>query len=92
MSLSATTGSEFCTQQGSCEAQLSNWWESYPARDRDVLTWVQFRERFRNHHIPAGVMKMKHKEFLALKQVNQSKIFPQFLFELKPTLVIRNAE
>jgi hypothetical protein len=22
MSLSATTGSEFCTQQGSCEAQL----------------------------------------------------------------------
>jgi hypothetical protein len=85
MSLSATTGSESCTQQGSCEAQLSiggspiagqlrgsalDWWESYPARDHDVLTWVQFRERFRNHHIPAGVMKMKHKEFLALKQVN----------------------
>jgi hypothetical protein len=32
-------------------------------------------------------MKMKHKEFLALKQVNLSKIFPQFLLELKPTLV-----
>jgi hypothetical protein len=45
-------------------------WESYPARDRDALTWVQFRERFRNHHIPAGVMKMKHKEFLALKKVH----------------------
>jgi hypothetical protein len=43
-------------------------------------------------------MKMKHKEFLALKQVNWSKkkISPQFLFELKPTLVylqeIGNAE
>jgi hypothetical protein len=46
-----------------------DWWESYPVRDRDALTWVQFRERFRSHHIPAEVMKMKHKEFLALKQV-----------------------
>jgi hypothetical protein len=45
-------------------------WKSYPARDHDALTWVQFREHFRNHHIPAGVMKMKHKEFLALKKVN----------------------
>jgi hypothetical protein len=35
---------------------------------------------------------MKHKEFLVLKQVNLSKIFPQSLFELKPTPVIRNAE
>jgi hypothetical protein len=73
-----------------------DWWESYPAWDRGTFTWIQFRERFRNHHIPAGVMKMKHKEFLALKQVNLSKIFPQILFELKPTLVylhgIGNAE
>jgi hypothetical protein len=30
---------------------------------------------------------MKHKEFLALKHVNWSKIFLKFLFELKPTLV-----
>jgi hypothetical protein len=41
-------------------------------------------------------MKMKYKEFLALKQVNWSKIFLQFLFELKPTLVylreVGNAE
>jgi hypothetical protein len=64
-----------------------DWWESYPARDRDALTWVQFREHFRNHHIPAGVMKMKHKEFLALKQVNQSKIFPQFLLSSNPSLL-----
>jgi hypothetical protein len=81
---------------GQLRGSALDWWESYPARDRDVLTWVQFRERFRNHHIPAGVMKMKHKEFLVLKQVNWSKILPQFLFELKPTLVypreIGNAE
>jgi hypothetical protein len=93
--LSAMTGSESYTRQGSCEAQL-DWWESYPAQDSDALTWVQFRERFRNHHIPAGVMKMKHKEFLALKPVNLIKFFPQFPFELKPALVylreIGNAE
>jgi hypothetical protein len=77
---------------GQLRGSALDWWESYPARDRDTLTWAQFRERFRHHHIPAGVMKMKHKEFLALKQVHSSKIFPQFLFELKPTLVVRNAE
>jgi hypothetical protein len=54
---------------GQLRGSALDWWESYPARDRDALTWVQFREQFRSHHIPAGVMKMKHKEFLALKQV-----------------------
>jgi hypothetical protein len=53
---------------GQLQGLALDWWESYPARDRDTLTWVQFRKCFRNHHIPAGVMKMKHKEFLALKQ------------------------
>jgi hypothetical protein len=55
---------------GQLRGSSLDWWESYPARDHDAITWVQFRECFRNHHIPAGVMKMKHKEFLALKQVN----------------------
>jgi hypothetical protein len=55
---------------GQLRGSALDWWESYPARDRDALTWVQFREHFRNHHIPAGVMKMKHKEFLALKQLH----------------------
>jgi hypothetical protein len=103
MSLSATTGSESCTRQldvaqcddrervlyaaGQLRGSALDWWESYLARDRDTLTWVQFRERFRHHHIPAGVMKMKHKEFLALKQVNPSKIFPQLLLSSNPPLL-----
>jgi hypothetical protein len=53
---------------GQLQGSALDWWESYLARDRDALTLVQFRERFRNHHIPAIVMKMKPKEFLALKQ------------------------
>jgi hypothetical protein len=56
-------------------------WESYPAQDCDSLTWVQFRERFRSHHIPEGIMKMKQKEFRALKQVKLNG-FPAISFKL----------
>ena len=55
-----------------------DWWESHWVQDREAFTWIQFRERFRNHNVPAGVMKMK-KEFLALKQVNSDIIFQHFL-------------
>jgi hypothetical protein len=55
---------------GQLRGSALDWWESYPAQDHDSLTWVQFRERFRSHHIPEGIMKMKQKEFRALKQVN----------------------
>ncbi|WVZ94015.1 hypothetical protein U9M48_039959 [Paspalum notatum var. saurae] len=41
-------------------------------QDREAFTWAQFRENFRNHHVPAGLMKMKKKEFLSLKQRNMS--------------------
>jgi hypothetical protein len=59
---------------GQLRGSALDWWESYPAQDCDALTWVQFRERFRNHHIPEGIMKMKQKEFRALKQVNLNGI------------------
>ena len=36
-----------------------DWWESYRIQDREAFTWIQFRERFRSHNIPAGVIKMK---------------------------------
>ena len=55
-----------------------DWWESHPVQDREAFTWIQFRERFRGHDVPAGVMKTK-KEFLALKQVNSDIIFQHFL-------------
>ena len=56
-----------------------DWWESHPVQDRKALSWIQFRERFRNHNVPAGVMKMKQKEFLALKQVILNIIIQRFL-------------
>jgi hypothetical protein len=33
---------------------------------------VEFTTQFRNYHIPAGLMKIKKKEFLSLKQGNMS--------------------
>ena len=36
------------------------------------FTWAQFKEAFRAHHIPAGVIRRKLMEFLALKQGNNS--------------------
>ena len=56
-----------------------DWWEFHPVQDREAFTWIQFRERFRSHNVPAGVMKMKQKEFLALKQVTSDIIIQRFL-------------
>jgi hypothetical protein len=38
----------------------------------DTITWGQFKETFRTHHVPAGLIKPKKKEFLALKQGSMS--------------------
>ena len=61
-----------------------DWWESHRVQDREAFTWIQFRERFRSHNVPAGVMKTKKKEFLALKQVNLDIIFQHFLLSKYP--------
>jgi hypothetical protein len=52
--------------QGSADA----WWDAYVDAHAtpDATTWDEFATNFRNHHIPAGLMKMKMKEFLSLKQ------------------------
>ncbi|KAF0899650.1 hypothetical protein E2562_021349 [Oryza meyeriana var. granulata] len=46
------------------------WWESYktliPANE--PITWAVFKEGFRSTHIPDGLMELKRKEFLNLKQ------------------------
>ena len=65
-----------------------DWWESHPVQDREALTWLQFWEWFRSHNIPAGVMKMKQKGFLALKLVISDIIIQRSLFELIPACSI----
>src|SRR6187551_1787540 len=55
---------------GRLEGSASDWWDAYLAAHAtpDAITWQEFRTNFRSHHIPAGVMKLKKKEFLSLKQ------------------------
>ncbi|WVZ80215.1 hypothetical protein U9M48_027708 [Paspalum notatum var. saurae] len=55
---------------GQLRGAALDWWESYRQQDRECFTWAQFCERFRRHHVPADIMKMKKKEFLSLKQGN----------------------
>ncbi|KAF0912228.1 hypothetical protein E2562_013181 [Oryza meyeriana var. granulata] len=46
------------------------WWESYKTiiPSDEPITWVVFKQDFRSAHIPAGLMEIKRKEFLSLKQ------------------------
>ena len=44
----------------------------WPA-DEDI-TWDKFKEKFRRYHIPAGILKIKQHEFLALTQGDLSVI------------------
>jgi hypothetical protein len=51
-----------------------DWCDSYVAAHdaADIITWAEFTTQFRNYHIPAGLIKIKKKEFLSLKQGNMS--------------------
>jgi hypothetical protein len=57
------------------------WWANFIAtRPANQVQWAEFREAFRAQHIPADIMKSKHREFMDLQQGDQpvytySKIF-----------------
>ncbi|XP_066381052.1 uncharacterized protein [Miscanthus floridulus] len=59
---------------GQLQGAALDWWDSfqngYP--NTNQITWQVFRENFRSHHVPAGLMRLKRKEFLALKQGGMS--------------------
>jgi hypothetical protein len=59
---------------GHLTGPAADWWDSYVAAHdaADTITWAEFTTQFRNYHIPAGLMKIKKKEFLSLKQGNMS--------------------
>ena len=58
---------EFAAQQ--LRGPARTWWDNhvamFPAGTR--FTWAEFKNAFRAHHIPAGVIRRKLTEFLALK-------------------------
>ena len=58
---------------GQLQGAAQAWWDSYYAAHAapNTITWDQFKEVFRRHHVPAGLMRLK-KEFLELKQGSMS--------------------
>jgi hypothetical protein len=62
----------FAAQQLRGAARL--WWDNhatqYPANHQ--FTWKEFKDAFRAHHIPTGLLDRKLTEFLALTQGNRT--------------------
>jgi hypothetical protein len=51
-----------------------DWWDAYvEAHDEpESINWQEFKNSFRSHHVPLGVMKLNKKEFEDLKQGSMS--------------------
>jgi hypothetical protein len=56
------------------EGPATDWWDAYvEAHDEpESINWQEFKNSFRSHHVPLGVMKVKKKEFEDLKQGSMS--------------------
>jgi hypothetical protein len=54
--------------------QATDWWDAYSTAhpNRQNITWQEFRDNFRTYHIPSGVIKLKQRELLSLRQGNMS--------------------
>jgi hypothetical protein len=48
----------------------ADWWDAYieAHEEPETINWQEFKNSFRNHNVPMGVMKLKKKEFEDLKQ------------------------
>jgi hypothetical protein len=56
------------------EGPTADWWDAYVEahEERKSIIWQEFRNNFRAHHVPFGMMKLKKKEFEDLKQGSMS--------------------
>jgi hypothetical protein len=59
---------------GRLQGSAAAWWDAYVDAHAtpNAITWDEFATNFRSHHIPIGLMKMKKKGFLSLKQAGMS--------------------
>jgi hypothetical protein len=56
------------------EGPAVDWWDAYVEahEEPETINWQEFRNNFRTHHVPFGMMKLKKKEFEDLKQGSMS--------------------
>jgi hypothetical protein len=59
---------------GHLEGLAADWWDAYTVAHAasNTIIWQEYRDSFHAHHILSGVIKLKKREFLALKQGNMS--------------------
>jgi hypothetical protein len=52
----------------------TDWWDAYVEahEEPETINWQEFRNNFRTHHVPFGMMKLNKKEFEDLKQGSMS--------------------
>jgi hypothetical protein len=52
----------------------ADWWDYYCVVHvaADTIAWAEFSYNFRNYHILTGLMKIKNKEFLSIRQRSMS--------------------
>jgi hypothetical protein len=52
------------------EGPAADWWDAYVKahEEPESINWQEFKDSFRSHHVPLGLMKLKKKEFEDLKQ------------------------
>jgi hypothetical protein len=52
----------------------ADWWDAYVEahEEPETINWQEFKNNFRTHHVPFGMMKLKKKEFEDLKQGSMS--------------------
>jgi hypothetical protein len=56
------------------EGPAADWRDAYVEAHEELesINWQEFRNNFRTHHVPFGMMKLKKKEFENLKQGSMS--------------------
>jgi hypothetical protein len=56
------------------EGPAVDWWDAFVKahEELETINWQEFRNSFRTHHVPFGMMKHKKKEFEDLKQGSMS--------------------
>jgi hypothetical protein len=56
------------------ESPAADWWDTYVEAHEELesINWKEFKNSFRSHHVPLGVMKLKKKEYEDLKQGSMS--------------------
>jgi hypothetical protein len=61
------------------------WWASFTAtHPANQVQWAEFRKAFPAQHIPASIMKSKHREFMDMQQGGRSVYTYSKLFNHLP--------